>query len=198
MKAGVHSQIQPCLSGVRPLPTTSVIRGSTTHPILGGDNPLPACLVQPPAPMPVPHDPRGILADDPPQDGEQERSDEREGLLLRVRGGVASNVERPNGVCGCNGAGEGELELEDVEAAERHREEYSNIGTADRKGDQPPAGRSVSVNVTGMNNRPKVRNRVIAQKTELVRSRKPRREQETKRACGLCRSDESVQRRVVQ
>lgn len=129
MKAGVHSHIQPYrVQGQIVLPCEYHIRN--TDPILSCDDPFPASLVEPPPDMPVPHDPRGILTGDTPEDGEEEGGDQRKSLLARSHSSITAYVEGADGVCGCDSTGESEFELEDVEATERHRKEYPDVCTA--------------------------------------------------------------------
>lgn len=107
------------------------------YPRLSADNPLPPRTVKPPAPVPVPHDPGCVLARHAPADRSKKRCDERPRLLARGRRSRAPDVQRAYRVRSRNRAWEGQLQLEDVQPPEGHREEDADVSAADREGDEP-------------------------------------------------------------
>ena len=88
--------------------------------------------------MPIPHDAWGVFADHPPRDGDGERDDQSECLLARIRCRVPADVPGADRICRGDGAPERELELEDVESAQWHSEEYADVGTAEGECDDAP------------------------------------------------------------
>ena len=88
--------------------------------------------------MPVPHDTRSVLACDPPDYRNDKGQYKSECFLTGVGRGVPPDMEGADGVRRSNSAREGELELEDVESAQWHSEEYADVGTAEGECDDAP------------------------------------------------------------
>ena len=112
-----------------------------TYPALSCDDPLPPCLVEPPGPVPVPHDTWRVLADNTPHNCDNEGHDESERLLAGIGSGVPPNMQRADGVGRGDGTRKCELELEDVETAERHGEENPHVSAAQCERDDPAVER---------------------------------------------------------
>ena len=102
----------------------------STNPAFGCDDPFPPCLVEPPGPVPVPHDTRSVLACDPPDYRNDKGQYKSECFLTGVGRSVPPDMEGADGVRRSNSAREGELEFEDVETTERHSEEDPDVGAA--------------------------------------------------------------------